>query len=142
MKMKRVYQCDYCDECFANETEAIAHEDKCGRNPQNRINNKVVYRLAMIYESLPNIISCALYEVAKDELDYLYAETKRADDTNCPFQINKHKSLMLYVLYHSRAVAEKHKGRNSSTYKDVEKENPELLKAMIDTLTRKAWNEQ
>ena len=41
--MKRIYKCDFCDACFTNETEAIAHEDKCGRNPKNKINDKTVF---------------------------------------------------------------------------------------------------
>lgn len=30
---------------------------------------------------------------------------------------------------------------NEGTYKDIEKEYPELLQAMTATLRRKAWNE-
>jgi hypothetical protein len=140
--MKRVYKCDFCDACFTNETEAIAHEDKCGRNPKNKIKDRTVFRLAMIFHSLPAIIACALHEVAADELDYLYQETERADSYNCPFMINEQKSKMLRVIVDARDVMRKHSGRNSCTHKDVARENPELLKAMIDTLTRKAWNER
>lgn len=49
---------------------------------------------------------------------------------------------MLSAISEAMNVTRKHIGRNSCTYKDVEKENPELLKAVIDTLNRKAWNEQ
>lgn len=140
--MKRVYKCDYCDECFSNETEAIAHEDECGRNPKNKIKDRIVFRLAMIFHSLPTIIACALHEVAADELDYLYQETERAGSCNCSFMINEHKSKMLWAISRARDVTRKHRGRNSCTYKDVAKDNPELLKAVIDTLNRKAWNEQ
>ena len=140
--MKRVYQCDYCDECFVNETEAIAHEDKCGRNPKNKINDRMVFRLSMILHSLPEIIACALYEVAADELDYLYHETERANSCNCAFMIKEQKGKMLRVISAARDVGRKHDGRNSCTYKDVTKENPELLNAVIATLNRKAWNER
>ena len=139
--MKQVYKCDFCDACFTNETEAIAHEDKCGRNPKNKIKDKTVFRLAVIFDSLPKIIACALHEVAADELDYLYQETERADSYNCHFMINKQKGKMLQVIVDAMDVMRKHSGRNSFTYKDVARENPELLKAMIDTLIRKAWNE-
>ena len=139
--MKQVYICDYCDECFFNESEAIAHEDKCGRSPKNKIKDRTVFRLAMIFDSLPAIIACALHEVAEDELDYLHQETARANSYNCPFMINEQKDKMLRVIVDARDVTRKHSGRNSCTHKDVARENPELLKAMIDTLTRKAWNE-
>ena len=139
--MKQVYKCDFCEECFTNETKAIAHEDKCGYNPKNKIKDRTVFRLAMILESLPKIIACALYEVAEDELDHLYQETKRANRKNCHFMIYDHKDKMLRVIVDAMDVTRKHNGRNSCTYKDVAKENPELLKAMIDTLSRKAWNE-
>ena len=95
----------------------------------------------MIFHSLPAIIACALHEVAADELDYLYQETERADRYNCPFMINEQKGKMLLVIAAAGDVIKKHCGRNSCTHKDVARENPELLKAMIDTLTRKAWNE-
>lgn len=139
--MKQVYKCDYCGTCFANETEAIEHEDKCGRNPKNRIKDRTVFRLAMIFHSLPAIIACALHEVAADELDYLRQETERANSYNCPFMINEQKGKMLRVIVDARDVMRKHSGRFSCTHEDVARENPELLKAMIDTLTRKAWNE-
>ena len=140
--MKRVYKCDYCDECFFNETEAIAHEDKCGRNPKNKIKDRTIFRLSMIFHELPTIIACALHEVAADELDYLYHETERASSCNCPFMIKEQKNKMLFAISEAMNVTRKHSGRNSCTYKDVAKENPELLKAVIDTLNRKAWNEQ
>lgn len=139
--MKRVYKCDFCDACFTNETKAVAHEDKCGRNPKNKIKDRTVFRLAMIFKSLPAIIACALHEVAADELDYLQQETERANSYNCPFMIKDQKDKILWVIEDARDVMRKHNGRNSCTYKDVSRENPELLKAMIDTLSRKAWNE-
>ena len=139
--MKRVYKCDYCDKCFANEAEATEHEDKCGRNPKNKIKDKTVFRLSMILHSLPEIIACALHEVAADELDYLYQETERADDCNCPYMIKEQKGKMLFAISAAKDATRKHVGRNSCTYKDVAKNNPELLNAVIDTLKRKAWNE-
>lgn len=140
--MTRVYKCDYCDKCFSNETEAITHEDECGRNPKNKIKDRTVFRLAMLFYSFPTVIACALHEVAADELDYLYQETERADSCNCPFMIKEQKSKMLSAISAARDVKRKHCGRNACTYKDVAKESPELLKAVIDTLNRKAWNEQ
>ena len=140
--MKQVYQCDYCDECFSSEAEAMSHEYKCGRNPKNKITDRTVFRLSMIFESLSTIIACALYEVAADELDYLYLEVERANSRNCPYMIKEQQAKMLRVISAAMDVTRKHKGRNSCTYKDVARENPELLKAVIDTLNRKAWNEQ
>lgn len=140
--MKQVYQCDYCDEVFSSEAEAMSHEDKCGRNPKNKITDRTVFRLSMIFGSLPTIIACALHEVAADELDYLYQEVERANSCNCPFMIKQEQSKMLRVLQAAMDVTRKHKGRNSCTYRDVEREYPELLKAVIDTLNRRAWNER
>jgi len=139
--MKQVYQCEHCGDCFSNETEAIAHEDKCGRNPKNEIKDRTVFRLSMIFHELPSIIACALYEVAADELDYLYQEVERADSYNCPFMIKEQKGKMLWAISAARDVKRKHEGRNSCTYKDVAKQNPEILKSVISTLKRKAWNE-
>ena len=95
----------------------------------------------MIYENLTEIIACAVYEIAKDELCFLYSETERASSTNCPYTISKHQSKMLSVFREAKKVINKHDGRNSSTYKDVIKENPEIFQAVVDTLKRKAWNE-
>ena len=140
--MRYVYKCDFCKEVFDSKLLAEEHEEKCGYNPKNKIDNKIVFRLSMIHESLANIIACALYEVAKDELVSCYLEAERATTTNCPYTILGHKQIMLNELRSAEDVKRKHKGRNSNTYKDVEKEYPELLKAMIDTLERKAWNER
>ena len=139
--MKQVYKCDFCDNIFETKADAEIHEERCGRNPNNKINDKVVFRLSMIYESLQRIIACALYEVAEENLDFLYAETERADQNNCPYTIKQNQGRMLDALRVAKLVTNKHDGRNSSTYKDVVKENPELFQAMVDTLTRKAWNE-
>lgn len=140
--MKQVYKCDYCDEVFPSEAEAEKHEKQCGYNPKNKINDKLVFRLSMIYETIPKIIACSLCEVAEDELDWLYSEAERATETNCPFMINQHKGKMLWVLRAAKDVKEKHDGRNSSTYKDILKEYPELFEAVVATLKRKAWNER
>lgn len=140
--MKRVYRCDYCGECFAGETGARNHEDKCGRNPKNKVDDRIVFRLAMIFHSFPKIIACALNAVAADELEHLYRETERADSHNCAFMIKEQQGKMLRAISEATDVMRKHSGRNSCTYNDVARENPELLKAMIDTLNRKAWNER
>lgn len=139
--MKQVYKCDFCDEVFSNKTEAEEHEKRCGYNPKNKINDKLVFRLSMIVESLSKILACALNEIAEDELDWLYCETDRATRTNCPFMIYKHKNIMLRVLREAKLVKNKHEGRNSSTHNDVIKEYPELYNAVIETLKRKSWNE-
>lgn len=139
--MKQVYKCDFCDEVFESEAEAKAHEEKCGYNPDNVINDKLLFRLSMIYEDMQKIIACALYEVAKGELDYLYSELFRADDMNCPYTIKRNQSYMLWSVSTAKEVTNKHEGRNSSTYKDVIEQNPELFQAVVDTLERKAWNE-
>lgn len=139
--MKQVYKCDFCDEVFLNSVEAEIHEGNCGYNPKNKINDKLLFRLSMIYHSFDEIIACALYEVAKDHLGFLHAETERASSTNCVYTINKYKGRMLLALNAAETVDKKQIGRNSSTYKDVIKENPELFNALVDTLKRKAWNE-
>lgn len=130
--MKQVYKCDFCNEVFLSETEAEAHEKQCGYNPDNKIKDKLVFRLSMIYETLSKIIACSLCEVAEDELDFLYSETNRASETNCPSTIYQHKGKMLWVLSEAKTVKRKHNGRNSSTYKDILKElkewNLQILK--------------
>ena len=140
--MKQVYKCDFCDEVFPNKTEAEEHEKRCGYNPENKINDKLVFRLSMIFESMLQILACALNEIAEDELDWLYCEVDRATQTNCPFTISRHKNKMLCVLREAKIVKNKHEGRNSSTYNDVNKEYPEIYKAVVETLKRKAWNER
>lgn len=139
--MRQVYKCDFCEEFFSNEIQVKEHEEHCGRNPKNKINSKVLFRLSMIYETLPKIIACALHEVASPELDYLLAEVERASDTNCIYTIKQHQNRMLTNLSIAKSVEKKHCGRNSSTYKDVLKEYPEIFHAIVKTLQRKAWNE-
>ena len=139
--MTQVYKCDFCKETFPHETVARTHEEHCGRNPKNKINNSLIFRLSMIYESLPRIIACAVYEVANAELDYLYSETARANDTNCCYTIKQNQAKLMCAFADAKRVADKHEGRNSSTYKDVVKENPEIWQAIVETLQRKAWNE-
>lgn len=139
--MKRGYKCDFCKEFFSNETQAKEHEEHCDRNPKNKINSKVLFRLAMVYGTLPKIIACAVYEVAESELDYLLAESERASNTNCFYLIKQHQHRLLNDLVVARSVKNKHEGRNSSTYKDVLREYPEIFDAIVKTLQRKAWNE-
>ena len=49
---------------------------------------------------------------------------------------------MLCVLREAKIIKNKHEGRNSSTYNNVNKEYPEIYKAVVETLKRKAWNER
>lgn len=139
--MRQVYKCDFCEDLFENETQAKEHEEHCGRNPKNKIESVVLFRLAMIYESFSRITACALHEVAASELEYLWKETHRASDTNCFYAIKRHQHRMLNNLDDAVRVKNKHQGRNSSTYKDVLKEYPEIYEAIVKTLQRKAWNE-
>lgn len=139
--MKQVYKCDFCDEVFSNETEAKTHEEHCGRNPKNKINNSLIFRLSMIYETLPRIIACALHEVASADLPYLYSEVARADDSNCCYTVKMHQMKMLRSLLDAKKVKDKQAGRNSNTFKDVMREYPEIFAAIVKTLERRAWNE-
>lgn len=140
--MKQVYKCDFCEETFSNEIEAKIHEEHCGYNPKNKIYNSLIFRLSMIYGTLPSIIACALYEVANGELDYLYSEAERAGTANCFYAIYESKGKLLLAINKAKSVADEHKGRNSSTYKDIMKEYPEIFEAIVKTLRRKAWNER
>ena len=139
-EMKLVYKCDFCASFFGNEDEAIDHEKRCGHNPKNRINNKLVFRLSMIFHSFPKIVACALHEVAKDELDFLYAETERADSANCCFTIKENQGRILNALYSAKTVAKKHDGRNSSTYNDSIKEYKHILSKALSTSPRPMRN--
>lgn len=140
--MKHCYICDFCGQVFNSEGEAAQHEEICGYNPKNKIKDATLFRLAMIYESLPSIIACALYDVAESKLRWLYEEANRASTTNCFYVIFDHKQKMLRAIQKAEDVMRKHKGRNSCTYNDVAREYPELLKALTDTLNRAAWNER
>jgi len=140
--MKKVYKCDFCEDFFSSEEEAEKHEKQCGYNPQNAIKSKLVFRLSMIYETMPRIFASALCEAAESELDFLYSEAKRATETNCAFTIYQHKNKILRDLKEANTIKRKHEGRNSSTYKDVVREYPEIFNAIVETLKRKAWNER
>lgn len=139
--MKQCYKCDFCLYASCDEEAVRIHEESCGYNPKNKVKDPTLFRLSMIYNSLQDIIACALYNVAKERLCFLYDENERANSANCFFAIAQSKEKMRGAIYRAKTVTNKHTGRNSSTYKDIEKEYPELLQAMTATLRRKAWNE-
>lgn len=133
--MKQVYKCDFCDECFTNKTEAIAHEDKCGRNPKNKINDRTVFRLAMIFDSLPAIIACALgfltivmgvgiiitnmtadskaaeYEVRYQALTYQLENEMYEKDSGCG-----KKQLMTQIMEYNAEIAAGRAGQGNIWY--------------------------
>lgn len=84
--MRQTWQCDYCGEVFLTKEEAAEHEKNCGRNPENKITDPTIFRLAMILDGLPSIIAAALYEL-RDDLPHLICEAERAGTNNCPYMI-------------------------------------------------------
>jgi hypothetical protein len=36
-KVKQIYKCEYCPKWFQLEHRAVKHENKCGKNPANKI---------------------------------------------------------------------------------------------------------
>lgn len=136
------FKCEFCNAFFDTEDKASRHEQSCDYNPKNKITDVTLFRLGMIYEELNDIISCALYEVEKERLDFLANEVNRASDSNCCYVIKRHQGRILSAINNAQTVNKKIEMRNSSKYKDVIKENPEIFKAMVDTLNRKAWNER
>ena len=69
--MKAVFKCDFCDETFDNEIEAVEHEKKCSRNPENKITDCTITRLSMILHKLNEIIGAVISDLRDDQIDLL-----------------------------------------------------------------------
>ena len=140
--MKKVFKCDYCGETFATESEAIDHENNCGRNPKNKIINKTIFRLSMIFLEFQEILASAVHKYGVQDFDYLISEIDRASENNCPYMVFENKARIRNCLIEAESIDCKRKGLNRTALQDVEKKYPEILEAATKTLQRPAWNER
>ena len=140
--MKQVYKCDFCTECFSSEQEAKQHEEKCPCNPKNKIEDKTVFRLAMILYQFTDILATALINHDEEKITFVLGEFERADENNCPFTVNQYKGRALCVLKVAQDIKRKREGLKTTQYEDVLKQYPELVSAIEQTLNRPAWNER
>ncbi len=138
--MRQTWQCDYCGEVFLTKEEAAKHEKNCGRNPENKITDLTIFRLAMILDGLPSIIAAALYEL-QDDLPHLICEVERAGTNNCPYMIYEQRYRIIECLQKAQGIASRRKTLKTTKLQDIEKHYPELLTAILDTLKRPAFNE-
>ena len=140
--MKLVYKCDFCNECFSSEQVAKQHEEKCSCNPKNKIEDKTVFRLAMLLYEFTEILATAMTIHNEDKILFVLGEFERADDNNCPFMIHREKGRALYVLRTAQDIKRKREGLKTTKYDDISKRYPELVSAIEKTLNRPAWNER
>lgn len=139
--MKKVYKCDFCEKTFSTESGAVEYEKKCSKNPQNKITDCTITRLAMILHHLYEIIGAAISDIRENDIAFLLEETERADDCNCPFTVKEKQNMILYLLRGCRDIKSKRIGLNTTKYDDIIKDYPELYLAFKATLERKAYNE-
>ena len=140
--MKQVYKCDFCAECFSSEQEAMQHEEKCSCNPKNKIEDKTVFRLAMILYQFTDILATALTNHNEEKIPFIFSEFERADENNCPFMIHQEQARALYALRSAETIKRKREGLKTTKYEDILKNYPELVNAIEQTLNRPAWNER
>lgn len=76
---KQAYVCEHCREFFASMEAAEMHEKICAKNPANKVNDKVLFRLSMIYEELDDIVACAISEVAGNGFGCMNMSRSSAD---------------------------------------------------------------
>ena len=139
--MKAVFKCDFCEETFGNEIEAVEHEKKCGRNPKNKITDCTITRLSMILYELNCIIGAVISDVRSEQIDFLIEENERADKNNCQFTVYQSKGKADYIFRNALRSKNDRKGLRTTQYDDVLKNYPELYDAFKKTLERKAYNE-
>ena len=139
--MKAVFKCDFCEETFENEIEAVEHEEKCGRNPENKITDCTITRLSMILYDLNEIIGAVISDFGDERIDFLIEETGRADRCNCPFTVYQYKDRADFIFREAVRSKNGRKGLKTTRYDDVLKRYPELYEAFKKTLERKAYNE-
>ena len=127
--MRQTWQCDYCNKTFPTKEEAIEHEKRCGKNPENKITDPTIFRLSMILDGL------------RDDLPFLICEVERAGTNNCPYMIYEQRYRMIDCLQKAQGIASRRKTLKTTKLQDIEKHYPELLTAILDTLKRPAFNE-
>lgn len=139
--MKNVWKCDYCEKTFSIEEIAKEHEESCGKNPKNKITNKTILRLSMIYEEMDCIIASALAKTEIHDYDVLLSEIMRANKYNCPFTVYQNRQRIVNCIQKSVSIQSKRMGLKKTRLQEIEAEYPELLAAATQTIERRAWNE-
>lgn len=126
--MKKVYKCEYCDEISDNAENIIKHEKNCGNNPENKINDETVVKLARFFGHCEDCIEYVLLEDFADKLDYIESEFDRATKNNCPCAVYDQKTKMRNLIIDIRGLRE---NKSEKWFKGlVERDNPELIEAI------------
>ena len=112
------------------------------KNPKNKIEDKTVFRLAMLLYKFTDILATALTNHNEEKISFVLGEFERADENNCPIMVHKEKGRALYALRHAQYIKRKREGLKTTKYEDVLKQYPELVNAIEQTLNRPAWNER
>lgn len=131
--MRQTWQCDYCNKTFPTKEEAVEHEKRCGKKPENKITDPTIFWLSMVLDELPRVVAIALYEL-RDDLPFLIREVERAGKDNCPHTIYEHKYRMIDCLQKAQEIADISNKSKAIKLRNAEKYFPGLLAAIIDTL--------
>ena len=138
--MQKGYKCEYCDGFFADKKFAIKHENKCDRNPKNKVENKLITTIASIYEILPKIITSALCELNIDT-DLYRNEVYRANERNCYYAIFKHKSKIYGNFLDIKSYSKKEKNTTKTSAEYWKDQMPKLHEAIKNMLNEVTENE-
>ena len=46
--MRQTWQCDYCNKTFPTKEEAVEHEKRCGKKPENKITDPTIFWLTYV----------------------------------------------------------------------------------------------
>lgn len=102
--MKQVYKCEYCEEISEQKIKIEEHENKCGSNPKNRIDDEIILKLSRIKESIDDAITYVLLADYQDKLGYFYTEFDRATETNCLASIYEQKKEIIGLICRAKRI--------------------------------------
>ena len=120
--------------------EAVEHEKRCGKKPENKITDPTIFWLSMILDELPRVAAIALYGL-RDDLPFLICEVERAGTNNYPYMIYEYRYQMIDCLQKAQEIADSSNQSKAIKLRNTEKYFPGLLAAIIDTLKQAQLNE-
>ncbi len=136
--MRTVYECDFCGKRFESTKMCAQHEIICGRNPKNKITDKLLIKASELLTDFEDVLSIAISEVCGNEIEEMKKDAERAGTDNCPFTVYERKYVLKNVLIKAERANHKLHGLKG-TEKDFWRRRYQYL---IDAVKKELGNDK
>lgn len=105
--MFKVNKCSYCDYISESEDVIKEHEQKCGHNPINKVDDEDILKISITIDKFEDAFRYVLLNDYYDKLDYFYKELERTTMTNCRATIYENRDYIKHLINATNRIEKK-----------------------------------